>query len=133
MTNETISGETVVKKRQRKMHFILGFSAIIGVFSGFVYGLDYQNIPLWAVIGLTIFILALSAYYYSLRDEYEKMRDYKHMSYGVFLAAGIMVPWYFAGLKNIVPMPHLLVTFLIICIPTYVMTIIGWFQNKEAI
>lgn len=131
MTNETISGETVTKKRRRKIHFILVISVIIGVFSGVVYGADYQNIPLWAVIGLTVFILALTVYYYSLRDEYEKMRDFKHMSYGVFLAVGIVVPWYFASLKGLLPMPHLFITFLIICIPTYAMTIIGWLQNLQ--
>jgi len=37
MTNETISGETVTKKRRRKIHFILVISVIIGKI--FPYGL----------------------------------------------------------------------------------------------
>jgi len=132
MTNEPLSGETIVKKRQQKVYFILGISAILGFVSGFKYhNMNYQNIPLWTIIGITFFLLLLTVYYYKLRDEYQKMRDYRHLAFGFFLAIGIVVPWYFASLKELLPTPHVLVTFLIICIPTYVMTIISWFQNEN--
>lgn len=129
--NEQLSGETIVKKRQHKVYLILGVSALIGFVFGVKYGhTNYQNIPLWVVIGITFFILLLTVYYYRLRDEYQKMRDFKHLAYGFFLAVGIVVPWYFAGLKGLLPSPHILVTFLIICIPTYIMTIISWFSRS---
>ena len=35
----------------------------------------------------------LTVYYYRLRDEYQKMRDFKHLAYGFFLAVGIAVSY----------------------------------------
>ena len=128
--NEQLSGETIAKKRQHKVILILAVSAIIGIVFGARYdSTNYQDVPLWVVIGVTFFILLLTVYYYRLRDEYQKMRDFKHLAYGFFLAVGIVVPWYFAGLKGLLPTPHVLMTFFIICIPTYIMTIVSWFSR----
>ena len=76
-----------------------------------------------------IFYSAAHSVLLRLRDEYQKMRDFKHLAYGFFLAVGIVVPWYFAGLKGLLPTPHVLMTFFIICIPTYIMTIVSWFSK----
>ena len=130
--NEHLSGETITKKRQNKVFLIIAISVAIGVLMSVVgakYDHNLQNIPLWVVIGVTFFILLLTVYYYRLRDEYQKMRDFKHLAYGLFLAVGIVVPWYFAGLKGLLPTPHVLMTFFIICIPTYIMTIVSWFSR----
>lgn len=130
--NEHLSGETITKKRQNKVFLIIAISVAIGVLMSVVgakYDHNLQNIPLWVVIGVTFFILLLTVYYYRLRDEYQKMRDFKHLAYGFFLAVGIVVPWYFAGLKGLLPTPHVLMTFFIICIPTYIMTIVSWFSR----
>ena len=128
---EQLSGETIAKKRQHKVILILAVSAIIGIVFGARYdSTNYQDVPLWVVIGVTLFVLLLTVYYYRLRDEYQKMRDFKHIAFGFFLAIGIIVPWYFASLKGLLPSPHILVTFLIICIPTYVMTIVSWFSRS---
>ena len=130
--NEHLSGETITKKRQNKVFLIIAISVAIGVLMSVVgakYDHNLQNIPLWVIIGVTFFILLLTVYYYRLRDEYQKMRDFKHLAYGLFLAVGIVVPWYFAGLKGLLPTPHVLMTFFIICIPTYIMTIVSWFSR----
>lgn len=130
--NEHLSGETITKKRQNKVFLIIAISVAIGMLMSVVgakYDHNLQNIPLWVVIGVTFFILLLTVYYYRLRDEYQKMRDFKHLAYGFFLAVGIVVPWYFAGLKGLLPTPHVLMTFFIICIPTYIMTIVSWFSR----
>ena len=130
--NEHLSGETITKKRQNTVFLIIAISVAIGVLMSVVgakYDHNLQNIPLWVVIGVTFFILLLTVYYYRLRDEYQKMRDFKHLAYGFFLAVGIVVPWYFAGLKGLLPTPHVLMTFFIICIPTYIMTIVSWFSR----
>ena len=130
--NEHLSGETITKKRQNKVFLIIAISVAIGMLMSVVgakYDHNLQNIPLWVVIGVTFFILLLTVYYYRLRDEYQKMRDFKHLAYGFFLAVGIVVPWYFAGLKGLLPTPHVLMTFFIICIPTYIMTIVSWFSK----
>jgi len=130
--NEHLSGETITKKRQNKVFLIIAISVAIGILISVVgakYDHNLQNIPLWVVIGVTFFILLLTVYYYRLRDEYQKMRDFKHLAYGFFLAVGIVVPWYFAGLKGLLPTPHVLITFFIICIPTYIMTIVSWFSR----
>ena len=82
------------------------------------------------VIGVTFFVLLLTVYYYRLRDEYQKMRDFKNIAFGVFLAIGIIVPWYFASLNGLLATPHILMTFVIIFIPTYVMTIASWFSRS---
>ena len=130
--NEHLSGETITKKRQNTVFLIIAISVAIGMLMSVVgakYDHNLQNIPLWVVIGVTFFILLLTVYYYRLRDEYQKMRDFKHLAYGLFLAVGIVVPWYFAGLKGLLPTPHVLMTFFIICIPTYIMTIVSWFSK----
>ena len=130
--NEHLSGEIITKKRQNKVFLIIAISVAIGMLMSVVgakYDHNLQNIPLWVVIGVTFFILLLTVYYYRLRDEYQKMRDFKHLAYGFFLAVGIVVPWYFAGLKGLLPTPHVLMTFFIICIPTYIMTIVSWFSK----
>ena len=130
--NEHLSGEIITKKRQNKVFLIIAISVAIGVLMSVVgakYDHNLQNIPLWVVIGVTFFILLLTVYYYRLRDEYQKMRDFKHLAYGFFLAVGIVVPWYFAGLKGLLPTPHVLMTFFIIFIPTYIMTIVSWFSK----
>ena len=129
--NEHLSGETIVKKRQHKLFLIIAISAIMGFVFGVKYGFtNFQNIPLWVVIGVTFFLLLLTIYYYSLRDEYQKMRDFKHIAFGLFLAIGIIVPWYFASLNGLLPQPHILMTFVIIFIPTYVMTIVSWISRS---
>ena len=131
--NEHLSGEIITKKRQNKVFLIIAISVAIGMLMSVVgakYDHNLQNIPLWVVIGVTFFILLLTVYYYRLRDEYQKMRDFKHLAYGFFLAVGIVVPWYFAALKGLLPTPHVLITFFIICIPTYIMTIVSWFSNN---
>ena len=129
---EPLSGETIAKKRQHKVYLILGVSALIGLVFGVKYDhTNYQNVPLWMVIGITFLILLLTVYYCKLRDEYQKMRDYKHLAFGFFLAIGIIVPWYFASLKDLLPAPHVFMTFFIICIPTYVMTIASWFSRER--
>ena len=130
--NEHLSGEIITKKRQNKVFLIIAISVAIGMLMSVVgakYDHNLQNIPLWVVIGVTFFILLLTVYYYRLRDEYQKMRDFKHLAYGFFLAVGIVVPWYFAGLKGLLPTPHVLMTFFIIFIPTYIMTIVSWFSK----
>ena len=129
--NEHLSGETIAKKRQHKVFLIIAISTVLGIVFGLKYdSANFQDIPLWVVIGVTFFVLLLTVYYYRLRDEYQKMRDFKHIAFGFFLAIGIVVPWYFASLKSLLPSPHILVTFLIICIPTYVMTIVSWFSRS---
>jgi len=130
--NEQLSGETIVKKRQNKIFLILAISAIIGFVLGFKYQpTNYENIPLWVIIGVTAFILLLTVYYYRLRDEYQKMRDFKQIAFGVFLAIGLIVPWYYASLKGLLATPHILMTFVIIFIPTCVMPIASWFSRER--
>ncbi len=129
--NQHLSGETIAKRRQHKVILILAISGIIGILFGVKYGsTNFQNIPLWVVIGVTFFVLLLTVYYYRLRDEYQKMRDFKNIAFGVFLAIGIIVPWYFASLNGLLATPHILMTFVIIFIPTYVMPIASWFSRS---
>lgn len=130
-----LNGESKLKKRERKISNILILSGVLGVISGMIFSQSMaanKTIPLSLAIIMTIVILGLTVYYFSLRDEYQKHRDYKHHTFGVLMAAGIMIPWYVAGEQNILPKPHVLITFLIIFIPTYVMTIISWFAKDKA-
>ena len=72
MTNETISGEVIVKKRQQKIHLILATSLILGIFVGYIYGGEnLENIPLWVVLVMTAVVLSLTVYHYALLDEYQ--------------------------------------------------------------
>ena len=131
MTNKANTGEVIVKKRQQKIYNILAASLIVGVVGGYTYGgANYENIPLWVVLVMTAIVLSLTVYYYALRDEYQRMNDFKHMTCGVLLAAAVMFPWYFAGIKGILPMPHILMTFFLIIIPSGVMTTFGGFISK---
>ena len=63
---EPLSGETIAKKRQHKVYLILGVSALIGLVFGVKYDhTNYQNVPLWVVIGITFLILLLTCLLYT--------------------------------------------------------------------
>ena len=134
MKNTELSGEAKLKKRERINHTILTVSAILGLISGLTMSfMHFEDapIPLWMVVGMTVLVMALTVYYYSFRDEYQKSQNYKYITYGVLLALCIIPTWHFAAERNIIPKPHVFVTFFIICIPHYIMSVVTWLTKNE--